>query len=310
MTKSAEEIKEYHKNYNKLWYAANKQRINERRARNKDKIRQHAKDYMMIPENAERTKAYQKAYRSKPENQAIKKEYQKRYHQEYIADPVNKARIEEYNRISRAKPETKLYHKEYAKLWAIKKYGKTKEWYNEEITKGCAICGTYNWGKCGPNIDHNHACCNANYGCPTCLRGILCGNCNRMLGLARENIDILRNSINYLTQERQISESTGNRLINEDVKIYRRVHQHGVTTRWYNEQIVKGCSVCGTYNWEKLGPVIDHDHTCCKGGYGCAKCVRGVLCGRCNKMLGTAFDNVPTIIEAINYIDKFAVIHR
>lgn len=31
---------------------------------------------------------------------------------------------------------------------------------------------------------------------------------------------------------------------------------------------------------------IDHDHSCCPGNWGCAKCIRGVVCPGCNTLAG------------------------
>lgn len=31
---------------------------------------------------------------------------------------------------------------------------------------------------------------------------------------------------------------------------------------------------------------IDHDHNCCPGSYSCGNCIRGLLCGECNKLVG------------------------
>jgi hypothetical protein len=35
---------------------------------------------------------------------------------------------------------------------------------------------------------------------------------------------------------------------------------------------------------------VDHDHRCCPGPEGCRRCVRGLLCPRCNSGLGLITD--------------------
>jgi hypothetical protein len=44
------------------------------------------------------------------------------------------------------------------------------------------------------------------------------------------------------------------------------------------------CATCFT-TFSEI-PCIDHDHACCKGERSCGKCVRGLLCQKCNKILG------------------------
>jgi hypothetical protein len=43
---------------------------------------------------------------------------------------------------------------------------------------------------------------------------------------------------------------------------------------------------------------IDHDHNCCPGRFSCGKCVRGVICGNCNKAMG-AFKDDPVIVQRV-----------
>jgi hypothetical protein len=78
--------------------------------------------------------------------------------------------------------------------WIKTKFRISKEeaefWYIES-RKHCEICGI----SCRPDqealcIDHDHSTGK--------IRGILCRNCNHLLGHAKDNIKILENSIEYL----------------------------------------------------------------------------------------------------------------
>lgn len=58
------------------------------------------------------------------------------------------------------------------------------------------------------------------------------------------------------------------------------------------------CAACGTDEVPKGNWHIDHDHSCCPGIKTCGKCIRGILCSRCNKSLGMLEDN-PAIIYSL-----------
>lgn len=84
------------------------------------------------------------------------------------------------------KARSTLYHK---KSHLMKKYGITLEQYIQiQINQNnkCAICKKESM----LHVDHDHKTGR--------VRELLCGNCNRFLGLAKENKETLQNAINYI----------------------------------------------------------------------------------------------------------------
>ena len=78
------------------------------------------------------------------------------------------------------------------------KYGVRPEEYSAALECGCEICG-----KIVPalDVDHDHDCCPANKkSCGQCVRGFLCGDCNRALGLFRDDVESLKKAVAYLTR--------------------------------------------------------------------------------------------------------------
>lgn len=52
---------------------------------------------------------------------------------------------------------------------------------------------------------------------------------------------------------------------------------------------------------------VDHDHACCPAkSKGCGKCVRGVLCFKCNVLLGMAQDEIDRLQAAIEYLQQWS----
>lgn len=49
-------------------------------------------------------------------------------------------------------------------------------------------------------------------------------------------------------------------------------------------------------------PHVDHDHACCAGAKTCGKCIRGLLCRRCNCGLGSFRDNPDLLGKALAYL--------
>jgi hypothetical protein len=64
---------------------------------------------------------------------------------------------------------------------------------------GCirsALSNTSNW----LHVDHDHSCCDGGYSCGECVRGVLCHNHNRAIGLFRDDPDALNTAAEYLNQ--------------------------------------------------------------------------------------------------------------
>ena len=95
---------------------------------------------------------------------------------------------EEYDKRSRLWYQQ---HPEAKRLYSIrKKYG-----LSEDIRIGaicCDVCGSKEWGHRGPNIDHDHV--------TDRVRGIICRDCNLMLGNAKDSTVILQQGIDYLNK--------------------------------------------------------------------------------------------------------------
>ena len=75
------------------------------------------------------------------------------------------------------------------------KYGITPQEYNEKLKQqngGCAICGGINKNSRRLAVDHCHKTGKN--------RGLLCNNCNSVLGWAGDSIGVLASAIQYLNK--------------------------------------------------------------------------------------------------------------
>ena len=84
-----------------------------------------------------------------------------------------------------------------------RKYGISYEIYNQMLLQQnnkCAICGrnfiAEKQKKTGPQVDHDHI--------SKKVRGLLCFNCNSMLGMAHDSIAILHSAIKYLMENNDV----------------------------------------------------------------------------------------------------------
>lgn len=81
---------------------------------------------------------------------------------------------------------------------------------------------------------------------------------------------------------------------------------YGITQERVDELLAKqgGCAICKSDhpNWDK-GWHVDHDHSCCESTPICGGCIRGILCHRCNMMIGLAKDDPARLRAAADYLE-------
>lgn len=91
------------------------------------------------------------------------------------------------------------------------RYGVSQEQYDlmlEAQGGVCKICECPETAQGGAGgvkplaVDHDHACCGADKACASCVRGLLCMQCNQALGKFNDDVSLLTAAIAYLTAAR------------------------------------------------------------------------------------------------------------
>jgi hypothetical protein len=85
-------------------------------------------------------------------------------------------------------------------------YGLAPERFDEMLVlqrNKCGICATDDPGPRGWFIDHDHACCPGIGSCGNCVRGLLCSNCNLVIGHAGDSVAVLEQAKKYLISNSQ-----------------------------------------------------------------------------------------------------------
>lgn len=89
---------------------------------------------------------------------------------------------------------------------------------------------------------------------------------------------------------------------NNKEKLYNKMllYNYGITREDYNNIFDKQkgcCAICGVHQSELNRPLcVDHNHE--------TNIVRGLLCKKCNLVLGFAYDNISILEKSITYLSK------
>jgi hypothetical protein len=87
----------------------------------------------------------------------------------------------------------------------------------------------------------------------------------------------------------------------------RNIMRKGITVEEYAklEKAQNGvCKICKNPESRRKRLSIDHDHNCCPNEVACGKCIRGLICFRCNSALGMIKDDIATLQSMIFYLSK------
>lgn len=88
----------------------------------------------------------------------------------------------------------------------------------------------------------------------------------------------------------------------------RLIDRYGITREKYNEMLeAQGgtCAICPYTPKPGEMLAVDHNHKCCPGRKSCGKCVRKLLCDKCNRGLGYFLDSIDSLLKASEYIKSF-----
>jgi len=128
------------------------------------------------------------------------KECRKQIYKKWYDANIDKIRAKhieykEYRKAYYNRPDRK---REYNLRRIEREFGISREQYIEIENKQkglCAICGEQETGNRNKNLSVDH-CHKTNK-----VRGLLCTNCNRAIGLLKDNVTILKKAIKYLSNK-------------------------------------------------------------------------------------------------------------
>ena len=180
-----------------------------------------------------------------------------------------------------------------------RKYGITHADYDRMLLEQngvCAICS----GGCSKQqtiLDVDHCQRTGK------VRGLLCRQCNQLLGCMHDSVIDLNNAKNYLGRAsekvpvRTVKSVGGPKIYLKGMSWFEKDlrKRHGITEQDYNtlKSAQRGmCAICSS----KSNLCVDHSHK--------TSIIRGLLCKLCNVAIGLANDNTKVLSSAAQYLQK------
>lgn len=83
---------------------------------------------------------------------------------------------------------------------------------------------------------------------------------------------------------------------------------YGISLEDYKDKLIKQdnrCAICKEIAGDDRLLCIDHDHRCCPTNLTCGRCMRGLLCDRCNRVLGMIKDNIEISENILYYLNSY-----
>lgn len=87
----------------------------------------------------------------------------------------------------------------------------------------------------------------------------------------------------------------------------RLMREYGIPLDRYEAMLLAQggtCAVCRRPEGDarRRNLAVDHDHACCPGTRSCGKCIRGLLCSRCNLVAGLMEDDAKRLMAMVTYL--------
>lgn len=98
-------------------------------------------------------------------------------------------------------------------------------------------------------------------------------------------------------------------------RLLRTANRYGITPERYEAMLAEQGGLCAICHQAETAVIkgttcslaVDHDRRCCSGKKSCGKCVRGLLCGRCNMALGGIKESAETLRAMAAYLELHSV---